>query len=67
MPISSPPKKWISLSEIHAFLKFYKLNKYRIRCVMFHKKIKAKDDDKVLERILLAQGIFEENLKKNPI
>ena len=34
---------------------------------MFHKKIKAKDDDKVLERILLAQGIFEENFKKNPI
>ena len=39
MPISSPPKKWISLSEIHAFLKFECIiNFYRLRCMMFHKR-----------------------------
>lgn len=33
------PKKWISLSEIHAFLKFECIiNFYRLRCMMFHKR-----------------------------
>lgn len=50
------------------FLNLINLNKYRSKMAwcFTRKKIKAKDDDNVLERILLAQGIFEEK-NKSPL